>query len=400
MLLPKYLNWAVRRGALECIAPDGTQHSFGDGTAGAFAERPVRMVITDKSFWRSVTGKPHFAFAESYIAGGITFEQGDLKDFLRLVVGNLADRDSLPKEKLTLLRSLWLKNSLRKARKNSSFHYDQDEALFRLFLDSDMQYTCGYWADGVQNIEEAQVAKRRHIIRKLRLSESGLKVLDIGSGWGGLSLEMARDHGAQVKGILLSEEQKRVAEQRVAEAGLAENCHFALQDYRHHKGQYDRIVTVGMLEHIGKAHYPTYFRKVQELLAPDGVYVLHTIVSLNPHMSAGDPFILKYIFPGGAIPTLSILTSSIAKAGLHIRDSEIWHGTHYEKTLLAWNEKFQANRAEAEKIRDSRFCRVWELYLLGFAAMFRYGPIGVVQIQVTHPRGSSALPLTRDYLYA
>ena len=400
MLLPSYFKWAIRHGTLECIAPDGTEHKFGDGTVGAFTEQPVRMVITDKSFWRSVTRKPHFAFAESYIAGGVNFEQGTLKDFLWLVVGNLAESDSLPTEKRTWLRALLAKNTLRKARKNSSFHYDQDEALFRLFLDSDMQYTCGYWADGVQDLEESQAAKRKHIIRKLCLNHSGLKVLDIGSGWGGLSLEMARDHGAQVEGILLSKEQRRVAEQRATEAGLSEKCNFTLQDYRHHTGQYDRIVTVGMLEHIGAAHYPTYFRKVRELLAPGGVYVLHTIVSLNRHMSAGDPFILKYIFPGGAIPTLSVLTERIAEAGLHVRDSEIWHGTHYEKTLVAWNEKFQANREAVEKIRDKRFCRIWELYLLGFAAMFRYGPIGVVQLQVTHPTGSPALPLTRDYLYA
>ena len=262
-------------------------------------------------------------------------------------------------------------------------------------MDADRQYSCAYFGAPKESLEAAQVAKKRHIAAKLHLNRSGLKVLDIGSGWGGLALDLAKESGADVTGITLSTEQLGVASTRAEQAGLAQHCRFLLKDYRALEGQFDRIVSVGMFEHVGARYYDVFFRKIAALLDDKGVMLLHTI-GRSDGPGATNPWIAKYIFPGGYVPALSEILPAIERAGLMITDVEILR-RHYAETLKAWRARFRTHRSRAAVLYDERFCRMWEFYLAGSEMTLRYDQQVVFQIQLS--KRIDALPMTRDYMF-
>ena len=294
-----------------------------------------------------------------------------------------------------MLRRLHQDNRLGRARVNVAHHYDLSGALYDLFLDQDRQYSCAYFHNGAETLEEAQEKKKRHIMAKLLL-EPGMRVLDVGSGWGGLALEMAQTASVDVTGLTLSQEQLAVANKRAAADGLTSHVRFAMRDYRDEQGTYDRIVSVGMFEHVGVAHYRTYFDTLSKRLKSDGVALVHAIGRTGPPGST-DPWLRKYIFPGGYCPSLSEVLAAVERSGLWVTDIEILR-LHYAETLRHWFERFQVNRDQAKAIYDERFCRMWEFYLASCEAAFRNGPMMVFQLQLSHRR--DAVPLTRDYVAA
>jgi cyclopropane-fatty-acyl-phospholipid synthase len=324
--------------------------------------------------------------------------EGSIYDLLSTVLSNLMER-RLPRwtQGLDLARFMTRRlaqyNPARRARLNASHHYDIDGTIYDLFLDSDRQYSCAYFSDKATSLEEAQVAKKRHIAAKLALSE-GQRVLDIGSGWGGLGLYLAKTTGSQVDGITLSTEQLKIAEERARRQGLAASVRFQLRDYRALEGTYDRIVSVGMFEHVGVNHYGTFFRKVRSLLAEDGVALLH-FIGRSDQPTITNPFIAKYIFPGGYIPALSEVMPAIERSGLIATDIEVLR-LHYAETLRNWRQRFLSNLEEAKKVKGERFCRMWEFYLAGSECAFRYQNLVVFQIQLA--RRVDALPWVRDYI--
>jgi cyclopropane-fatty-acyl-phospholipid synthase len=273
-------------------------------------------------------------------------------------------------------------------------HYDLSGRLYDLFLDRDRQYSCAYFTHAHDDIEQAQADKKRHIAAKLRLDEGAGTILDIGSGWGGLGLYLAKVSGGRVVGVTLSEEQHKLSGQRAQEAGLAGRVDFRLQDYRTLDGRFDRIVSVGMFEHVGKRHYREFFDKVHALLDDNGVALLHTIARFN-EPGPIHPFMRKYIFPGADVPTLSEMLPEIEKSGLLVADIEILR-LHYAETLRLWRKRFEENRAAIRALYDERFCRMWEAYLIGCEMGFRHQGLMVAQIQLV--RRQEALPLTRDYM--
>jgi cyclopropane-fatty-acyl-phospholipid synthase len=294
-----------------------------------------------------------------------------------------------------LLRHLLMHNPIGKAQQNVAHHYDLNDDLYDLFLDPERQYSCAYYASPEDSLEEAQMRKMRHIAAKLCLVP-GQKLLDIGSGWGGLGLFLAREAGVDVTGVTLSVEQQTYAEARATREGISEQARFVLRDYREEPDSYDRVVSVGMLEHVGARHYDEYFTKVATLLKKDGVAMIHTIGRVSGP-SAPNPWFRKYIFPGGYIPALSEITPAIEKSGLVISDLEVLR-LHYAETLKAWRARFMARRGEVAALYDERFCRMWEFYLAACEAGFRYNGLVVFQLQLAH--NADAVPLTRDYLAA
>jgi cyclopropane-fatty-acyl-phospholipid synthase len=341
---------------------------------------------------------PDLKLGELYMDGRLTIEDGDAADLLALLMRNLSlSRPTGLHRATRILRNVTRKiaqfNPASRARKNVAHHYDLSGELYARFLDRDRQYSCAYFPRGDESLDEAQIAKKRHIAAKLLLDKPGLKVLDIGCGWGGLALDLARDAGANVLGVTLSEEQIAVAREREG-ARLADNCRFELVDYRALTGTYDRIVSVGMFEHVGAPHYLRFFKKVRQLLADDGVMLLHTIGRLDGPGST-NAWIAKYIFPGGYVPSLSEMTRAVEKSGLLITDIEVLR-MHYAKTLVEWRRRFNAQRAEIAKIYDERFCRMWDFYLAGAEMAFRHDNQVVFQVQLA--KRQDALPLTRDYM--
>jgi cyclopropane-fatty-acyl-phospholipid synthase len=334
--------------------------------------------------WR-ITRNPGLAVGEAYMDGTLTIERGTLYDFLAVATRNLAH--------VKRRRRAPARNRRADAGRNVAHHYDLSRALFDLFLDSDKQYSCGYFVRPDMSLDDAQLAKKRHIAAKLAL-RAGDRVLDIGSGWGGLALTLAEEHGADVVGITLSKEQLRDARERAASRGLARRVRFDLTDYRDVEGEFDRIVSVGMFEHVGPAHYDAYFAAIARLLKRDGVALLHTIGRFDGP-AGGNAWIEKYIFPGGTIPALSQIIAATERAGLIVSDVEVLR-LHYAETLRAWRERFAARRDEARALYDERFCRMWEFYLAGAEAGFREGALVVFQVQLIKDR--AVLPLTRDYI--
>jgi cyclopropane-fatty-acyl-phospholipid synthase len=292
-----------------------------------------------------------------------------------------------------LLRRLQQFNPRFRARRNVAHHYDLDGRLYRLFLDGDQQYSCGYFESPDQSLDDAQLAKRRHLAAKLCL-QPGATVLDIGCGWGGLALYLAETAGAQVTGITLSQEQYKRAEDRATERGRTRDTNFRLVDYRDVEGCFDRIVSVGMFEHVGVGFYDAFFRKCEQLLADDGVVLLHAIGRSGPP-SITNPWIAKYIFPGGYIPALSEVLPAIERAHLVVTDVEILQ-LHYAETLKAWRERFLAHRDEVLRLYDQRFVRMWEFYLACSEMAFREVDAVVFQIQMAKQKGIT--PATRDYI--
>ena len=345
--------------------------------------------------------KSSVTFAEAYMNGDITIEKGDLRDLMAFIAKNYNNLASL-----RIFRVLdWLTsptryfrqaNPLGRAKRNVAHHYDLSGELFDLFLDKDRQYSCAYFAEGLpkDDLERAQTAKKAHLAAKLNLNKPGLEILDIGSGWGGLGLYLAGQTQCRVEGITLSMEQLKVSNARARESGLEKNCTFELKDYRTVNKRYDRIISVGMFEHVGRARYQAFFDKSRDLLKDDGVMVLHTIARFDPPGPV-NAFIRKYIFPGGDIPSLSEMMVAIERAGLYVTDIEVLR-LHYAHTLELWYQRFHANRDKAKALYDERFCRLWELYLAASEMQFRYGDLNNLQLQIT--RSINALPITRDYL--
>ncbi len=386
------LRRIVSAGNLELVDARGRSHLYGDG-----AGPPVVTRIVDRWLEPQLVLDPRLALGEGYMSGRLRMERGRIYDLLALLASNV-HRRPLPSwttgfdAARFIMRRIMQFNPTARARLNAAHHYDIDGALYDLFLDRDRQYSCAYFTDGV-GLDAAQLGKKRHLAAKLALAP-GQRVLDIGSGWGGLGIYLARAMGADVTGVTLSREQLNVSNQRAAREGLQRSARFELKDYRKISGRFDRIVSVGMFEHVGVNHYATYFRKIGQLLADDGVALIHTIGRLEPP-TATDPFIAKYIFPGGYIPALSEMVHGIERSGLIIADIEVLR-LHYAMTLRAWRERFLANWDKAAAIRDERFCRMWEYYLAGSEAAFRYQGLVVFQVQLV--KQIDALPLTRDYI--
>jgi cyclopropane-fatty-acyl-phospholipid synthase len=343
---------------------------------------------------------PELALGECYMDGTLVPEGPDgLHRLLDVLLVNSTDR--VPAWYAAMLaarmalRRLAQFNPAPRAKRNVAHHYDLSGELYDLFLDSDKQYSCAYFRDANMSLEQAQAAKKALIAAKLRI-EPGMRVLDIGSGWGGLGLTLARDHGARVVGVTLSEEQLKVARARAEDAGLSDRVEFRLQDYRAVTGQFDRIVSVGMFEHVGVPHYAAFFGAAARLLAPDGVMLLHTI-GRNAPPAATSPWITKYIFPGGYVPALSEVAPHVERAGLWLTDLEVWR-LHYAQTLKEWQRRFEANIERVRKLYDDRFCRMWRFYLVASEMTFRAGRQCVFHFQLAHRR--DAVPLTRGYLAA
>jgi cyclopropane-fatty-acyl-phospholipid synthase len=390
-LLAALLRRVVRYGSLVVIDPWGQQQVFGTG------EAPFATVrIADPREPARLLANPGLRTGEAYMDGAITVEDGTLRDFLMIAIaacGEMARDAEAVRDLVSPLKRLVRHNSIARARTNVAHHYDLSEALYRLFLDDDLQYSCGYFPDGGETLETAQSKKKRHIAAKLQL-EPGVRVLDIGSGWGGLALELASQHGTVVDGVTLSQEQLAVAKARAIQAGLQERVRFHLRDYRQEADSYDRIVSVGMFEHVGAPHFVEFFETIGRLLAPNGVALIHAIGRKDPPGGC-DPWIDKYIFPGAYCPSLSEVLAAVEKSGLWVTDVEILR-LHYAETLRQWFERFQAGRARAAALYDERFCRMWEFYLAACEAGFRVGGMMVFQIQLA--RDIHAVPLSRDYM--
>jgi cyclopropane-fatty-acyl-phospholipid synthase len=393
MLLSHLLRHLVRRGTLRVIDAGGTVHSFAGEPGPA-----VTVRLREPSLDRKLFLNPRLHLGQAFMDGTLTVEDTGLYDFLDFLAVNM---NLAPRTALTPLydgfgrafRIFQQYNPLRRARENVAHHYDLSDLLYDLFLDRDRQYSCAYFLAPDQTIEEAQANKKRHIAAKLLL-QPGQRVLDIGSGWGGLALYLARECGVCVTGLTLSTEQLKVAQRSAADAGLADRVRFELLDYREACGRYDRIVSVGMFEHVGVVHYPTFFAKVKQLLAEDGVALLHSIGRQDGPGST-NPWIRKYIFPGGYSPAVSEVVPVVERTGLWITDIEILR-LHYAETLRAWRQRFNANRERVRALYDERFCRMWEFYLAGSEIAFRH--LGHMNFQMQLARRVDTVPLTRDYI--
>lgn len=396
MLLRRLLQTAIRQGAIRLIDASDRTFLIGDGQAPVCTLRLKRRHLD----W-SIALNPSIRLAEAYMNGLIVIEDGTLYDFLDLMARNSA-KVGLDEHWLRLGAGVLLRlarrikrhNPIHRARRNVAHHYDLPEELYRLFLDEDMQYSCAYFRDPGISLEQAQLEKKRLLTAKLYIDRPGLKVLDIGSGWGGLGLHLASHAGCEVTGVTLSVEQHRVSQERARAAGLDRQVRFDFRDYREIQGSFDRIVSVGMFEHVGKGNYPEFFDKIRDLLAEDGVCVLHTIGRSN-EPGPINPFILKYIFPGSDVPCLSEVLPVVERTGLLVTDIEVLR-LHYAETLRHWRERFQANRDRIRELYDERFCRMWEIYLAGTELSFIHQDTVVFQIQLAKHR--DAVPLTRDYM--
>src|SRR6188508_3463892 len=377
-LLRVLLRHFVTRGALRVITARGTTFTCGDGTG-----KPVTIRFANRQAEWDILRDPELKFGECYMDGSVVVDQGTIADVLKVVLSQPDEGPKWAKVRWLLRyirRRLLQFNPRRRAQRNVAHHYDLDGRLYSLFLDADRQYSCAYFEAPATSLDDAQLAKKRHLAAKLRLS-GGQRVLDIGCGWGGLGLYLAEFGNANVTGITLSQEQHAIANERAAEKNLSDRARFLLQDYRDLHGPFDRIVSVGMFEHVGVGHYDTFFKKCAVLLSNDGVMVLHSIGrSEGPGVT--NPWIAKYIFPGGYIPALSEVLPEVEHAGLLVTDIEVLR-LHYAETLKAWRERFLAHRDDAERIYDPRFVRMWEFYLAASEMSFREQNMMVMQIQLT-----------------
>jgi cyclopropane-fatty-acyl-phospholipid synthase len=383
----------IRSGTLRIVTASGNEFTVGDGTG-----KPLAIRFTSALAQLNVLLDPDLKFGEAYVDGNLLIEEGSIADVLALAFSQ--ERSGKPTrwaKPQWILRYLFRRieqfNFRHRARNNVAHHYDLDGRLYSMFLDSDRQYSCAYFEIPNQSLDDAQLAKKRHIVAKL-LIEPDHRVLDIGSGWGGLACYIAENCGARVQGVTLSKEQLAFSKTRAEEAGLTNQVQFDLTDYRDIDRSYDRIVSVGMFEHVGVGYYQEFFRKCAGILRDDGVFLLHAIGrSDGPGIT--NPWLAKYIFPGGYIPALSEVLPAIERAGLLVNDIEILR-LHYAETLNAWRARFLARREEAERIYDARFCRMWELYLAASEMAFREEGMMVFHIQMAKRQG--VVPITRDYI--
>ena len=391
VLFKALMSW----GTLRVYDARGKLHEF----AGAPGPQ-VTLRLHDRSLHYKIFWNPRLAIGEAYMDGTLTIEDGDqIIDLIDLMGTNLTKLESTKVVKLRnwltpLVRPIQQYNPVGRARKNVSHHYDLSDELFDLFLDSDRQYSCGYFETPNDSLEQAQLAKKHHLASKLLLDRPGLKMLDIGCGWGGLGIYMHQQAGAEVTGLTLSTEQRIYATEQAEKLGISDHVRFKLRDYRLETGSYDRIVSVGMFEHVGFKYYSQFFNKLKYLLTEDGVAVLHTIARWDGP-SVTNPWLRKYIFPGGYTPSLSEIFAAIEPTGLKVLDMEILR-LHYAETLKGWSRNFRANRDKVKAIYDERFCRMWEFYLAGAETAFRRQDHMIAQLQIA--REQDAAPLTRDYL--
>ncbi|WP_306117132.1 MULTISPECIES: cyclopropane-fatty-acyl-phospholipid synthase family protein [unclassified Roseitalea] len=392
--LDRFLTQHIRQGRIDVQYPDGRTVTYGEELA-----EPVGLRLSEEKWIGRILRNPELRFGEAYMEGALMPQARTIHDLLDTLWSNLYgdDPDAGGPSGLAVqaLRAVQRANSPARARQNVAHHYDLGDDLYRLFLDEDMQYSCAYFAEPGMTLDEAQAAKRAHIARKLVL-EPDQRVLDIGSGWGGMAMELARRGATDVLGVTLSSEQLATARRRAEQAGLADRVRFELTDYRDLDRQFDRIVSVGMFEHVGTRHYKEYFDKVARLLSKDGVALIHTI-GRTGRPGVTNPWIAKYIFPGGYIPALSEIAPHVEAAGLFLTDLEVLR-LHYAETLKAWRERFLANADKAAALHDERFVRMWDFYLATSELSFRYGTHVVFQLQLA--RRQDAVPLTRDYLHA
>jgi cyclopropane-fatty-acyl-phospholipid synthase len=393
-MIEALLGKFFRAGELVIAIPGG--RSYRLGVAG---QKPrVVIALRDRTTLYRLIFNPELAWGEAYMDGRLTIEEGSLHDLLTLLAINLRDSTESRLEKFgnffrPLIQRLQQFNTALRARANVARHYDLPDQLFELFLDSNRQYSCAYFTDTAATLEAAQLAKMRHIMAKLRI-ESGMRVLDIGSGWGGLALYLARETGARVTGLTLSAEQHAYAEADAAKTGLSDTVKFFVRDYRDEAGDYDRVVSIGMFEHVGVGHYRAFFEKLKALLRPSGVALVHSIGRMDGPGTTNAWF-RKYIFPGGYAPALSEVLPIVESTGLWLTDLEILR-MHYARTATCWRDRFNARRAEAERLFGERFCRMWDFFLSSGDPEFRYLSTMVFQMQLS--REIDAVPFTRDYI--
>ncbi len=396
-ILDRLLRRLITIGRLEVIWPNGS-HSVYQGLPGPNAV----FRLQDHSTVRRLVLNPSLAFGEAYMAAKLYPDDSSIYDVLDVMLANVERNPSAHplirlRDKIAAIgRRLWQYNPAGRSRRNVAHHYDLNGRLYSLFLDRDRQYSCGYFPRGDETLEEAQAAKKRHIAAKLCLDRPGLRVLDIGCGWGGMALTLARDFGAQVTGITLSQEQLTEARARAAAEGLDDRVRFELLDYRAVTERFDRIVSVGMFEHVGVGHYRTFFKTVARCLEPDGVALIHAI-GRSDGPGGTNAWLRKYIFPGGYSPALSEVLPPVEQSGMYVTDLEVLR-LHYAETLRHWRRRFAANRDAIAALYDERFCRMFEFYLAGCEINFRRCGALVWQLQLTHDQ--AAVPLTRDYIAA
>ncbi len=378
------LKSPIRFGRLTVIDPDGRHHVLSGPADGPQAT----IRVGDPRVLRRMLFLPDPYLGEGYMDGSVTIEEGTLYDVLDFCARNLPVGVS-PNPSSDAGKA----NVIGKAQANAAHHYDLNRELFELFLDNDLQYSCAYFGTSRDSLEQAQANKKRRLAAKLLL-EPGMRVLDIGSGWGGLALYLAQEADVEVVVVTLSKEQQKTAEERAIAAGLDHRVTFKLLDYRQQDGRFDRIVSVGMFEHVGHGHYDEFFDKVRDLMTDDGVCLLHSIGRMAPPGSAYR-WIAKYIFPGSHTPALSETIAAVEGAGLWVTDVEILR-LHYAETLKEWNRRFQQNRTKDAALYDERFCRMWEFYLQSCEVAFRRLNWMVFQMQLSKAVG--VVPLTRAYL--
>ncbi|MDC1280208.1 cyclopropane-fatty-acyl-phospholipid synthase family protein, partial [Pelagibacteraceae bacterium] len=395
MQLARFLNRLFKKDGFILIDANAKKYIIGSPKN----KNPIQLKILDKKLHYKLLFRPDLYFGEAYFEGDIIIENGTLSDFLDLALMNIG------RGKLNFFSQLLNKlsgsyryltnfNFIKKSKMNVAHHYDLSDDLYDLFLDSKRQYSCGYFRNENDNLETAQNNKIQHIIKKLNIKPNQ-KVLDIGCGWGSLAIDIAKSANCEVAGITLSENQYEYCKKRVKELNLENQVTFKLIDYRELNEKFDRIVSVGMFEHVGRKFYKKFFKKIEKLLKDDGISLIHTIGSVNP---PGDPhpWITKYIFPGGYTPSLSEVTTPIEKAGLIVSDIEVLK-LHYAHTLRHWKENCIKNKAKIIEMFDERFFRMWEFYLAGCEIAFKWGDQVVYQFQLT--KNYTSTPSTRDYIY-
>ena len=392
-LLNTMLRRFVRTGSLHIIDPEGTHHTYG-GTPGP----EVTVRLRSPKLARTLFFNPELRAGEAYVDGSLAIEQGTIRDLLTIFALNRSNLRAQPLQRslrraYKAIRSLHQRNTIGRSRENVAHHYDLSNELYRLFLDEELHYSCAYFRTPEDSLEKAQQNKLRHIAAKLAL-QPGQRVLDIGSGWGGMAFFLAEHAKVDVLGITLSKDQHALATGLASERGLAGRVRFELADYRAVGGRFDRIVSVGMFEHVGVGNYRAFFAKLADLLTPDGVALIHSIGRAGGP-GATSPWFRKYIFPGSYVPALSEVQVAVEECGLWVTDLEILR-RHYAQTLLAWDSRFQRNRHRIAALLDERFCRMWEFYLIAAEMGFRYGKQMVFQLQLA--KSLDALPITRDYM--
>lgn len=383
-----FLRRGIKTGSISLVQPNGETQEMGTGEpTGTFR-------IQDKRVIRRILRNPTLNLGETYMNEEWDTAGTSLADLISVLRLNFENPTAMNPWRVRLINLLQSWNTLTSSRKNVSHHYDLDEPLFRAFLDTDMHYSCAYFKNDLESLEQAQQNKCAHILKKLNLPPDG-RVLDIGCGWGSLAMYIAENANAHVTGITLSEAQVEAAKRRCKERNLENQVSIQLEDYREHEGEYDAIVSVGMFEHVGRRNFQTYFDKVRKLLKPKGVALIHTIGNYTAPEPT-NPWIAKYIFPGGYIPSLSEVALAIERSQLVNLDTEVWR-RHYAHTLAAWNERFQRVREDFVKSKSERFCRMWEFYLNACQSAFIVGDLVVFQFQLG--LSNDSVPTTRDYLY-